>query len=41
MDEIYNRAIAQNIAKTLRPPEIPVLVIIPPTLKTKTLYKLC
>jgi len=41
MDEIYERLIAQNIIKTLHPPEIPILVIIPPMLKTKILYKPC
>jgi len=39
MDKIRNRAIAQNIIKTLRPLEIPILVIVPPILKTKTPYK--
>jgi len=39
MDEIYNRDIAQNITKTLRPLEILVLVIVPPMLKTKTPHK--
>ena len=40
MDEIYKRLITQNIIKILRPLEIPILIIVPPTLKTKTLYKL-
>jgi len=39
MDEICNRAIAQNIVKTLYLLEISALVIIPPILKTKTFYK--
>ena len=40
IDKICNRAIAQNIIKTLRLPEIPALVIIPPMLKIKIPYKL-
>jgi len=40
MDKIYNRLIAQNIAKTLYPLEILALIIVPFALKIKTFYKL-
>jgi len=40
MDKIYNRAIAQNIVKTLCLLEILILIIISFVLKIKIFYKL-